>query len=191
MEEKAMDQAPIWDDINTFSGIEWRGIVDCITAGFPCQPFTLAGRRKGTKDERFIWPEIVRIAKETEAPFIFLENVPGIVSMGLESVLGDLASMGFDAKWACIPASAVGAPHIRERWFCIAYSDRKRFKELSWLSENQERRRHRAALRRPSWPAEPNVCRVDDGIPYTVDRIKCLGNAVVPAQAELAWRILT
>jgi len=214
MQTQTLDEAPIWDDVATFDGNKWRGIVDCITAGFPCQPFSLAGKRQGLTDERWIWPDIARIIGEIEPPIVFLENVPGFVSMGLQSVLGDLASLGYDAKWCCITAESCGAPHERERFFLLANttSDRRE----PWREGNREEREkwrefNRSSLHEPIshsdskqmgwiaeswskcdfWAVEPNVGRVANGIRYRVDRLRCLGNAVVPAQAELAWRILT
>lgn len=121
MEETRLDQAPVWDDVTTFDGQPWRGVVDFVTAGFPCQPFSVAGKKLGTDDERWIWPDIGRIVAEVGPRFVFLENVPGVVRAGLGRVLGDLAHLGFDAEWSLLPATAVGAPHQRERFWCLGY----------------------------------------------------------------------
>jgi DNA (cytosine-5)-methyltransferase 1 len=186
MEEKAMDQAPIWDDLESFDGKKWSKKVDIVTAGFPCQPFSVCGNKKGLSDKRWIWPSIARILKEVLPKTVFLENVSGFVSMGLESVLSDLATLGYDAKWCCIPASAVGAPHERERFFMLAYTAGPRLPWKERPSKFESR-----FTRCNKWEPEPSVCRVDDGTPDRVDRLHCLGNAVIPAQAELAWRILS
>lgn len=121
MEEATLDQAPIWDDLCTFDGRPWRGRVGIVTAGFPCQPFSAAGQRSGLDDERWIWPDIARIIRDVGPRFVILENVPGLVRHGLPSVLNDLASLRFDAEWGCLSASAVGAPHKRERVWIVAH----------------------------------------------------------------------
>jgi DNA (cytosine-5)-methyltransferase 1 len=94
--------------------------VDCITAGFPCQPFSQAGSRLKTDDDRWLWPHIERIIGEVEPWLIILENVPGILDGGAAPILGSLAQMGFNAEWGILAAADVGAPHKRARWFCVA-----------------------------------------------------------------------
>lgn len=126
MEEQALDQAPIWADLLTFDALPWRGSVDIVTAGFPCQPFSQAGKRLGTSDDRWLWPAIARIIADVEPRYVFLENVPGVVRAGLPHVLGDLAALGFDAEWGLLAASDVGAPHRRQRFWLLADSDRER-----------------------------------------------------------------
>ena len=121
MEEQALDPAPVWADLTTFDARAWRGTVDLVTAGFPCQPWSAAGRRQGTDDERWIWNDIQRIIRDVRPGWCFLENVPGLVSGGgLEPVLGGLASLGFDAQWGVFSADGVGAPHRRQRVFILA-----------------------------------------------------------------------
>jgi DNA (cytosine-5)-methyltransferase 1 len=99
--------------------------VDLVTAGFPCQPFSQAGRRRGLDDERWLWPDIARVVREVGADFAFLENVRGFVAVhgGLGAVLADLADLGFDAEWTVLPAAGLGSPHRRER-FWLLYLDR-------------------------------------------------------------------
>lgn len=126
MEEATLDQAPIWDDLCTFDGRPWRGRVDIVTAGFPCQPFSTAGQRRGLDDERWIWPDIARIIRDVGPRYVILENVPGLVRHGLPHVLNDLASLRFDAEWGCLSAAAVGAPHKRERVWIVAHRVRSR-----------------------------------------------------------------
>lgn len=99
MEEGLLDSAPIWSDLRTFDGRPWRGVVDCVTAGYPCQPFSLAGRRRGADDPRHLWPHVLRVLVECRAPLLFCENVRGHVSKGLGQVLGQLACFGFSAEW--------------------------------------------------------------------------------------------
>lgn len=94
---------------------------DVLTAGYPCQPFSLAsGKRKGTADERHLWPYIRNTVSVLRPRFVVLENVSGHVSLGAANVVGDFAALGYDAKWTVIRASDVGAPHQRKRWFCVA-----------------------------------------------------------------------
>jgi DNA (cytosine-5)-methyltransferase 1 len=120
MADAALDTAPIWDDVTTFDGRPWRDRVDIVTAGFPCQPWSAAGKRRGTADARWIWPDIARVIREVGPHVVFLENVPGL-SAGLGHVLGPLAEMGFDAEWDLFQAAEAGAPHRRERLFILAH----------------------------------------------------------------------
>lgn len=112
-------------DVRVFDSSPWKGRVDCVHAGFPCQPHSVAGKRKGGADHRNLWPETRRIIGEIRPPFAFLENVPGIVSNGYVGVvLGNLAKLGYDARWTVLGADQVGAPHRRDRWWCVAYPKR-------------------------------------------------------------------
>ena len=120
MEQGLLGQAPIWDDLTQFDGRPWRGLVDLVTAGYPCQPDSLAGARAGEADERWLWHEVWRVIREVEPGLVFLENVPGHLSGTFGRVLGDLAAGGWSAEWDCVPAAAVGAPHIRDRVFILA-----------------------------------------------------------------------
>jgi len=140
MERKWLHPAPIWDDVTTFTGDVVSPLVDnidIVTAGFPCQPWSAAGNRKGIKDDRWLWPIIFRLVREIRPRSIFLENVPGLLHGGIEHVLGDLASVGFDAEWASVRASDVGAPHRRERVFILADSRHKRPKPKTGKSSNR------------------------------------------------------
>ena len=115
---------PIWDDVRTFDGKPWRGIVDVVAGGFPCQDISLAGTGKGLDGERSgLWGEMARIIDEVRPRFAFVENSPALTSRGLGRVLGDLAEMGFDAKWGVLGASVVGAPHRRERIWIVAHAN--------------------------------------------------------------------
>ena len=114
---------PIWDDVQTFDGKPWRGIVDVISGGFPCQDISCAGKGAGIEGERSgMWTEFARIISEVRPQYVFVENSPMLTSRGLGTVLGDLASMGFDAEWGVLSAAAVGANHKRERIWVLAYS---------------------------------------------------------------------
>ena len=124
MAQQRLDQAPIWDDLTTFDGEPWCGRVDLVTAGFPCQPFSAAGARRGLDDDRWLWPAIARIVAQVRPRFVVLENVPPVVRAGLPAVLADLAQLGFDAEWGLYSAADIGAPHRRQRWWCVAHTDR-------------------------------------------------------------------
>ena len=120
MEDEALDRAPIWDDLATFDGRAMRGSVDLVSAGLPCQPYSVAGTQKGHADERALWPEFVRIVRECEPSLVFIENVPGF-RKHFEPVWRELRRLGFE--WApplLSTASESGAPHIRERFFALA-----------------------------------------------------------------------
>lgn len=100
MEEAALVPAPVWSDLTTFDGRPWRGAVDLVTAGFPCQPWSAAGKHGGVDDERWLWPDIERILREVRPRRVLLENVPGLIrGGGIEPVAGGLARLGFDAEW--------------------------------------------------------------------------------------------
>ena len=121
------------DDVRTFPAERYAGI-DIVTAGFPCQPFSLAGRRRGADDERNLWPDTARVLRLVRPGIAFLENTPGLVASGyLETVLGDLAEIGFDAEWTVLSAQDVGAPHLRERVWILAYTNGR------GLEEHQQR----------------------------------------------------
>lgn len=117
--------APIFDDVRSFNGLVWRGRVDLITAGFPCQPFSIAGRAMGADDPRNCWPDTARIIREVRPRFCLLENSPALAFSGyLGTVLGDLAACGYDAAWSCLSARDCGAPHERDRiWILAALPD--------------------------------------------------------------------
>lgn len=115
-----LDDAPIWDDVRTFDGAPWRGCVDLVTAGYPCQPESTAGQRRGANDERWLWADIWRCVRDVEPRYLFLENVAAHLTGTFGRVLGDLAASGWRVEWDCVPAAAVGAPHLRDRVFALA-----------------------------------------------------------------------
>ena len=130
IEDGHLDDAPLWGgDIRDFDGKPWRGTVDILSAGFPCQPHSNAGLRKGADDDRNLWPDTLRIIREV-APRtgILLENVPGILVGNGEraayggTVVGQLSEIGYMSEWAVISAADAGAPHLRNRWWLLAHS---------------------------------------------------------------------
>ena len=120
MEKGTVRKAPIWSNVITFNGKPWRGKVDIISGGFPCQPHSQAGKILGKDDPRNLWPSIVQIIGEVRPRFLFLENVANINNTYGKEIVGNLAQMGFDAAWCVVRASDVGAPHRRARWFLLA-----------------------------------------------------------------------
>ena len=123
MADQTLAQAPVWSDLRTFDGRPWRGVVDCITGGYPCQPFSFAGRRAGENDPRHLWPAIARIVGEVEPGIVFFENVGGHLSLGFESVRDELQGMGYRVAAGLFTAAEVGAPHRRERLFILGMAD--------------------------------------------------------------------
>ena len=120
MEEGRLCSAPIWSNVKSFDARPFRGIVDGITGGFPCQPFSSAGKRKGQEDPRHLWPSIANAIRLCRPRWVFLENVPGLVTLGLRDVLQDLGQMGYRTTWGIFSAEEVGAPHQRKRVFILA-----------------------------------------------------------------------
>ncbi len=127
MEDQTLDYAPIWDDVTTFEGKPWRGMVDIIHGGYPCQPFSVAGKQLGDKDERHLWPHVARVVNEIKPQFCFFENVGGHLRLGFEQVHDDLYGMGYQVKAGLFTAEEVGASHKRERLFILAYRDSNGF----------------------------------------------------------------
>jgi DNA (cytosine-5)-methyltransferase 1 len=122
-DDGCLEPFPIWDDVRTFDGKPWRGLVDVISGGFPCQDISAAGKGAGLAGERSgLWSEFARIIREVEPRFVLVENSPMLTSRGLGRVLGDLAAMGYDASWGVLGAVDAGAPHKRERIWIVAYA---------------------------------------------------------------------
>ena len=119
--DKALETFPIWDDVQTFDGKPWRGLVDVVSGGFPCQDISAAGKGAGIDGERSgMWGEMARIICEVQPRYAFVENSPMLTSRGLGRVLGDLAAMGFDARWGVLGAADIGANHQRDRIWIVA-----------------------------------------------------------------------
>ncbi len=188
---KHWPKVPCYDDVRELTGARLAadGIaVDVICGGFPCQDVSVAGRRSGIEGERSgLWSEYRRLIGELRPAFVIVENVPGLLSLGMGTVLGDLAELGFDAEWDCIPASAVGAPHQRNRVWVVANATDAGQQKHSRRSAGRindgsrgTRIHDRSNGTNSRWRVEPSVCRVVDGLPGRVDRVRALGNAVVP-----------
>jgi DNA (cytosine-5)-methyltransferase 1 len=167
-----LDRFPIWDDVKTFDGRPWRGLVDIVTGGFPCQDISAAGKGAGIEGSRSgLWSEMARIIGEVRPRFAFVENSPMLTVRGLGRVLGDLAEMGFDAEWGCVSAASQGAPHIRDRIWLLGYN--------SDSEHGQERCTVGKICKGATTPADRNRSEQDTPDPQSIRRGK--GGAGRPA----------
>mgnify|MGYP007071598304 FL=1 len=192
---------PVYDDVRALTADRLRsdGVdPDVICGGFPCQDVSVAGPKLGLDGERSgLWSEIARLSGELRPDYIIVENVSNLLGLGFGRVLGDLAALGYDAEWDCIPASYLGAWHRRDRVWLVAYphedSRRKgRAKEPLLRQSDLSEQSPRVA---EGWPGRSNLpapilCGARDGIPDRVDRIGSLGNAVVPQIPEIIGRAI-
>jgi len=188
---------PIWDDVQTFRGEPWRGIVDVISGGFPCTDISAAGKGAGIDGEASgMWREMARIIHEVRPRYVFVENSPMLTSRGLGRVLGDLASVGFDARWGVLGADFAGFDHKRNRIWIVANSTGNRLEgRYNSISPRQWKTKIGSvaglckAKTRVNLPS-PDSFGTANGMASRVDRIKALGNGQVPLCAATAWRIL-
>ena len=241
--KKHWPDVPVFEDVSTLTKglLDERGItVDVICGGFPCQDISYAGAGAGIEGERSgLWSEYARLIGELRPRYVIVENVSALLSRGLDRVLGDLAQIGYDAEWHCIPASAVGAPHRRDRIWIVAYPRHGCGWNVRAFEEGHNAQGKRATNPNPVsgsgqqspfvadtsgkrsqgqrepvqpisqtqiinrqaiislssgfrefWRVEPRVGRVANGVPYRMDRLKQLGNAVVPQIPELIGRAI-
>ena len=185
---------PIWDDVRTFDGKPWRGLVDVVSGGFPCQDISPIGLRAGIDGEQSgLWGDMARIISEVLPRYVLVENSSHLVGNGLARVLSDLAKLGFDAQWGVIGADDVGADHERKRLFLVANSQ-----EISGIHESDSKKTtERLSYYRSTWQAspwheaEPKVRRMDDGLAFGVERFEAIGNGRFSEVAATAWRILS
>jgi DNA (cytosine-5)-methyltransferase 1 len=187
MEDKKIQQCPIWDDVKTFPSDTFKGHIDIIFAGFPCQDISVAGHGIGLEGKRSrLFFEIMRISEKIKPSFIFLENVSAIISRDGLRVVTEIAKIGYDCRWCTLSAASVGAHHKRDRWFLLAHS--RRFSK----GRSEDTKKPSLYASRCCWEreTEPKMDRVVDDVPYRVDRIKSLGNSVVPRQAKVAFETL-
>jgi len=181
-----------WDDVRTFPPEpvdEWR--VDVIAGGFPCQDISRAGRGAGiTGEQSGLFAELLRTVRTLRPRIVVLENVAALLFRGLGDVLGNLAALGYDTEHHCLPAAHFGAPHIRDRVFVMAHTDGAGLPipELETIFRAGREGKGRTAPQCSWWRTEPDVGRVANGVPNRVDRLRCLGNAVVPQVAEYVGR---
>lgn len=188
---------PIWDDVRTFDGNPWRGSVDIITGGFPCQDISAANQNGGGVDEgerSGLWKEMSRIICEVRPRYVLVENSPMLANRGLGTVLGNLAAMGYDARWGVLGACNAGLLHKRERmWIAANAADKSIPKKTKreWEICIQERAKLWCQPRSTGWwRAMPPIPRMADGLASGVDSNRAIGNGQVPAVVGLAWKIL-
>ncbi len=226
---------PIHEDITKLDGKQYRGAVELVCGGAPCQPFSTAGKRAGKEDDRDLWPEMFRVIREIQPTWVFFENVAGFVSMELDRTLSDLESEGYACQTFDIPACGVDAPHIRHRVWVVGYSSSARgrsgsardnglhlggnllaphsrreeeanaaYRSGENVADSASERRGETGsnIKRPEerltgtgipwceWPVEPGVGRVVTGVPGRLDRLRGLGNAVVPQIPEILGRAI-
>jgi DNA (cytosine-5)-methyltransferase 1 len=194
----ALERFPIWDDVRTFHGTPWRGSVDVVTGGFPCQDISQCGSGAGIDGERSgLWLDMARIIREVRPRFVLLENSPMLTSRGLGRVLGDLAKMGMDAKWGVFRASSIGAAHHRARIFMVAYPNGAKLEGLDiqkpiQIDTEESRRRQFARAIDATLPADDyaSMPRNPDDVARGMDGLKATGNGWVPAVAARAVRTL-
>ena len=212
---KHWPDVPCFGDVGTVTGAELER-VDLMAGGFPCQPVSVAGKRRAQADARWLWPEYARLVRALRPGLVLVENVPGLYQRGLGDILADLAASGYDAEWDCVPAAAVGAPHLRERIFVVAYTNSvadapehglqgQRRSNSGGAGQSEQSlpaladadgdgelqparvftdERGRLGDGSGWWAVEPDVGRVAHGVARRVERLRGLGNAVVPQVAE-------
>ena len=187
-----------FEDVRTLNAdaLDARGIggINLIAAGFPCQPFSAAGNQLGEADDRHLWPHVERLAGELQPRWIVAENVPRLLTIDrgrtFGRILAGLGALGYDAEWECVPASAFGYPHRRDRLFLVAYAQGLRRHQGIWAAQGADR--YDSVLGRgpggfgdQKYPEDQSgVARMADGLPDQLDRNHALGNAVVPAVAQ-------
>ncbi len=189
--------APIWDDVKTMAGTPFKEYVDIIYGGFPCQDISIGGNGIGLGGGRSgLFFEIMRLSNEIKPKFIFLENVPAITCRGGVEAVSRITKMGYDCRWCVISANEF-VDQNRERWFLLAKSRSMRCQEGSsqgiqsvGKSSVYEEPSDYKLSNMESWASFANSVREINGVPRKVDRIRALGNAVVPSQAKEAFKVL-
>ena len=212
-----LDAAPIFGDIRKFISEgyaeTYQGMVDLVTGGFPCQPFSVAGKQAREDDPRNMWPATCEVIKTVKPKYAFLENVPGLLVSGyFGTILQQLSDIGYNAKWLLLGANDVGALHQRQRIWFVVYANGIRFSCQPELSAEQHpffsskiqnqnqwengEKSSRIRIKKHSITKtdkrifKPDVLRVLDGVAHRVDRLKAIGNGQVPQVAATAWEIL-
>tara|TARA_R110002111_G_scaffold41099_1_gene76444 strand:+ start:200 stop:982 length:783 start_codon:yes stop_codon:yes gene_type:complete len=197
---KHWPDTPIHNDVKELDGHQYRGSVELVCGGFPCQPFSDAGPKNGTSDDRHLWPEMFRIIKECRPRWVIGENVSGFINMALDDVCLNLESEGYEVRTFVLPACSVDARHRRDRVFIVGYT--REWGELQNVpNPNNQGLQGRAIpcntesegptaeqliagyserLSGGNWPSESGILRISHGVPNRVDRVKAVGNAVVP-----------
>lgn len=212
---KNFPDVPVLPDVTEINSESLRKVgvdpesIDIISGGFPCQPYSIAGKRKGTEDDRDLWPEMFRIIREIKPSWVVGENVANFANMELDRTLSNMESIGYETRAFVLPATAVGALHQRQRTFIVAHANGKRWKRMDKGQEDRCIREFAKSAEIQGWETRgynPNDLlsagareiatgnrrfqRNDDGISEGVDRLKALGNAVVPQQILPIFRAI-
>lgn len=201
------EKAPIFGDIRTFISEgyakAYEGMVDIVTGGFPCQGFSMSGDRRGESDSRNMWPETMEVVKQVNPPFVFFENVQGLLSSKVDGesdehvyyfgkILQDLAENGYNVKWCCLGADDVGAPHQRKRLWILGALPDSDLSQLKRRSLPQRVQKEHSDIGVCSgWKIEPGVGRVSDGLAYRGNRLIATGNGQVPLSMAVAFCLLS
>lgn len=179
--------------------------VDIISGGFPCQPFSVAGKRRGQKDDRYLWPRMLEVIRVIKPTYVLCENVTGIIDMALDQTLADLEASGYTCETLIIPACALDAPHRRDRVWIIAYTD-SQYVNPAKFQKRIDSEKIKEAIRKwqsvrfiyrginkvEFWKTDESLfCGDDYGIPAQLDRLKALGNAIVPQIPYLFFVAIT
>lgn len=191
---------PIWDDVRTFDARPWSGKVDAVCGGFPCQEISLASGRQaniGAVSDGSLWKQMVRVVCAVRPKWVFVENSPALVIRGLGTILRDLATLGFNARWGVFSAADTGALHIRERIWILAHSNEER---LQWGIRSDGGGKNGHLKKFPTFPflrqdtpndmPKPRCVRKANEMDRRMDRLKAIGNGQVPAVVKLAWETL-
>jgi DNA (cytosine-5)-methyltransferase 1 len=189
---KHWPEVPRHDDVRTAA--DWWGgrpAPDLVAGGFPCQPFSYAGLQRGVADPRWMWPAFADVIAALRPRIVVVENVAALVRDGRAFgwLLADLHGLGFDAEWSIVSACSLGASHTRDRLFLVAHAHGAGSQGLHDACGRVNLQPATSALRQ-DWEAEPGVDRVAYGLPHGVDRLRGLGNAVVPQVAEHIGRLI-
>lgn len=199
--KKHWPHVPIHRDIRKLSGKSIAN-VDVVCGGFPCQDISEAGKLGGIEAERSgLWSEYRRLICELRPRYVIVENVADLLIRGIGRVLGDLAALGYDAWWSCLRACDLGAPHIRDRIWIVAYPQSSEAGRSAAVNchrefatararEGSQVGRRTSDLGGKDWRPEPAICRLDDGIRENVDQVAALGNAVLPQIPEMIGRAI-
>ena len=201
-----LPEAPIFGDLRAFISEgyaeAYQGMVDVVSGGFPCQPFSVAGKRAGADDSRNMWPATVECLRRVRPHWALLENVPGLCPSArgggyFKTILRDLAEAGYDARWCVLGADDCGANHRRKRLWIMAHAEGARINRIpgdytekagtNWSGDDKPNGSSRGAW----WAVEPPLGRVAHGVAHRVDRLKAIGNGQVPAVVEAVWKSLT
>ena len=172
---------PIWDDVRTFDGHPWRGRVDVVSGGFPCQAFSSAARGRNVAQN--LWPEMRRIVADVAPRYVFAENVS---KRAIDYACDELEEMGYSTTACCLSAKDLGGDHVRKRFWLRAHSDRNG--ELHGTSD--AKMAELPELFSSIWASEPGESRMADGVACALDRLKATGNGQIPGVAALAWETL-